>query len=102
MIVYMTKYPDMNATLNALRKHFPDWQERWRRYESLGDIHMIEFDDLPPAYFEVMGTSPIAAKKLIRENIMEGRIPEPLRLANLIAKGTSSIFQGPVESGRGS
>ena len=99
VIVYMTKYPDLSATRSALRKHFPDWKNRWMRYKTLGDIYKIDFDELPSAYFEVIGARPEVARKLIRENIKEGRMPEPLRLANLIAKGTSSVFQGLAERG---
>ncbi len=100
VIVYMTKYPDMDATLSALRRHFPDWEERWRRYEALGEIIEIEFDGPPSAYFEVVGTDRAEAERLIRNNIVDGRMPEPLRLANLIAKGTSSIFQGQAGTRR--
>ena len=99
IIVYMTKYPDLRATRSALRKHFPDWEKRWMRYMALGDIYMIDYEKFPSAYFEVIGASPKVAQKLIRENIKEGRMPEPLRLANLIAKGTSSVFQGLTERG---
>jgi endonuclease V-like protein UPF0215 family len=53
----MKQYPDMEATLGALRKHFTDWKERWSRYEALGKIHSIAFDNHPPAYFEVIGIS---------------------------------------------
>ena len=94
VIVYMKQYPDMEVTLRALRKHFPDWRERWSRYEALSEIHRIEFDGHPQAYFEVTGTCVKNAEMIIRRNIKENRTPEPLRLANLIAKGTSSIFQG--------
>ena len=102
VIVYMKQYPDMEATLGALRKHFPDWKERWSRYEALGDIQRIEFPDYPPAYFEVIGTSVENAEKFIRGSIKEDRNPEPLRLANLIAKGTSSIFQDQAGTLHGS
>lgn len=94
VIVYMKQYPDMDATLNALKKHFPDWRARWSRYEALGEIHEFKFKDLPSTYFEVIGETQKNASTHIRTHIVEGRVPEPLRLANLIAKGTSSIVQG--------
>ena len=102
IIVYMSKYPDMDATLNALRKHFPDWRERWRRYEALGRIHELKIREYPSVYFEVVGGSIEFAEKVLMEQAIHGRMPEALRLADLIAKGTSSVFQGPEGTDRGS
>lgn len=102
IIVYMSKYPDMDATLNALKKHFPDWRERWKRYEALGRIHELKIREHPSVYFEVVGGSMEFAENVLREQAIHGRIPEALRLADLIAKGTSSVFQGREETGRGS
>ena len=101
IIVYMSKYPDMDATLNALRKHFPDWRERWRRYEALGKIHKLKIGEHPLSYFELVGGSARYAEKVLREQAIRGRMPEALRLADLIAKGTSSVFQDPRGTGRG-
>ncbi len=100
IIVYMSKNPDMDATLSALRKHFPDWRERWRRYEALGRIHELKIGEHPSIYFEVVGGSVGFAENVLREQAIQGRMPEALRLANLIAKGTSSVFQDPVDTGR--
>ncbi len=102
IIVYMSKYPDMGATLNALRKHFPDWRERWRRYEALGRIHEFKIGKHPSIYFEIVGESVEFAENILREQTILGRMPEALRLAGLIAKGTSSVFQDPVDTGRAS
>ena len=100
IIVYMSKYSDMDATLNALRKHFPDWRERWRRYEALGMIHELKIGEHPSIYFEVVGGSVGFAERVLREQAIHSRMPEALRLAGLIAKGTSSVFQGPAGTGR--
>lgn len=102
IIVYMSKYPDMDATLSALRKHFPDWWERWRRYEALGKIHEVKIGEQPLSYFEVVGGSVGYAENVLKEQAIHGRMPEALRLADLIAKGTSSVFQDPRGTGRGS
>ena len=101
IIVYMSKYPDMDATLNALRKHFPDWRERGRRYEALGKIHKLKIGEHPLSYFELVGGSARYAENVLREQAIRGRMPEALRLADLIAKGTSSVFQDPRGTGRG-
>jgi endonuclease V-like protein UPF0215 family len=98
VIVFCPKYPDMEATLKALRKHFDDWEERWRRYEALGELYELNIDNGPPIYFEVVGDSPRYAENVLREQAIHGRTPESIRVADLIAKGVSSIFQYPKGS----
>jgi endonuclease V-like protein UPF0215 family len=98
VIVFSPKYPDIDATLNALRKHFPDWRQRWSRYEKLGELFELVIDDYPPIYYEVVGESREFAEKVLREQAILGRTPEAVRIADLIAKGVSSVFQGPAVS----
>ena len=102
VIVFSPKYPDVDATLEALRKHFPDWEMRWSRYETLGELHELVIEDYPPMYYEVVGASREYAEKVLREQAILGRTPEALRVADLIAKGVSSVFQGPAVSRCGS
>jgi endonuclease V-like protein UPF0215 family len=65
VIVFSPKYPDIDATLNALRKHFPDWRQRWSRYEKLGELFELVIDDYPPIYYEVVGESREFAEKVL-------------------------------------
>jgi endonuclease V-like protein UPF0215 family len=102
VIVFSPKMPDVEATLNALRKHFPDWEMRWSRYEALGELHIFTIRDYPPVYYEVVGESTIYAEKILSEQAITGRTPEAIRVADLIAKGVSSVFQGPAVSRYGS
>ena len=39
IIVYSGVKPDNDAVLAALRKHFPDWERRWKIIEEVGKIH---------------------------------------------------------------
>ena len=98
VIVYSPKMPDMEATLGALRKHFSDWEMRWSRYEALGELHELRIRDCPPVYFEVVGCSTEYAERVLLEQAINGRTPEAVRVADLIAKGVSPIFQGPKVS----
>jgi uncharacterized protein len=102
VIVFSPKFPDMKATLHALCKHFTDWEMRWSRYEALGALYKLEFDDAPPVYYEVIGESTDYAEKVLREQSINSRTPEAIRVADLIAKGVSPIFQDPMESRYGS
>ena len=98
MIVYSPKYPDMDATLNALRKHFSDWELRWSRYEALGELYECRIRDYPTVYYEVVGESTSYAEKVLHEQAINGRTPEAIRTADLIAKGVSSVVRGQAVS----
>lgn len=102
VIVYSPKMPDMDATLGALRKHFSDWELRWGRYEALGELHEYRIADYPTIYYEVVGESTSYAEKVLNEQAIHGRTPEAVRVADIIAKGVSSVFQGPAVSRCGS
>lgn len=94
VIVYSREYPDMEATLNALRKHFGDWEMRWSRYEALGELHEYKIKGHPPGYYEIIGESTGYAEKVLDEQTVHGRTPECIRVAGLIAKGVSPVFRG--------
>jgi endonuclease V-like protein UPF0215 family len=90
VIVYSGKKPDNDSMLRALQSHFEDWSERWQIVESLGQIHRLEsFPGAPPVYYEVVGCSTDWAAGVLRESTVVSRIPEPVRVAGVIARGLS-------------
>jgi len=95
IIVFSAERPDVEATLGALRKHFSDWRERWRRYEALGQLHSMRVGEWPEAFFEAVGCSVELAEDIIRDQALTSRTPEALRVANMVAKGLSSAALGP-------
>lgn len=87
VVISRTK-PDNVAVKNALFQHFEDWRIRWGVFERLGPVHQIvSMPDEPPLYGEVVGTTSDWATKLIRASSACCRIPEPIRVARLIARG---------------
>ena len=102
VIVFCDRYPDVDATLEALRKHFPDWSERWRRIQELGEIMQLRLEGYKPVYFEAVGCSRGFAEDVLRQQMLTGRVPEAVRVADLVAKGVSSVFQGPAVCAGGS
>jgi endonuclease V-like protein UPF0215 family len=74
----------------ALRHHFKDWRTRWAKIKRLGKIHYIHTSDTePPIFFEFVGESLHNVRRLVRRSAKLGRIPEPIRVAGLVAKGLS-------------
>ena len=90
VIIYSGTRPDNDEILSALRKHFDDWRRRWEIIESLGPVHIIEpYSEEPPIYFEVVGGSPEWAEAVLCGSARISRIPEPVRVAGLVARGLS-------------
>lgn len=87
VVISRTK-PNNVAVKNALVQHFKDWQVRWSIFEKLGPVHQIvSMTDEPPLYIEVVGATVGWASKLIRATSTCCRVPEPIRVARLIARG---------------
>jgi endonuclease V-like protein UPF0215 family len=75
--------PDMHAMENALRSHFSDWEKR------IATIQMHPLRELKTDYKSIhiaqVGMPPEEAEELIRRSTVRGALPEPLRIAHLIA-----------------
>lgn len=90
VIVISRTKPDNKAVKRALQQHFEDWQIRWKVFEKLGSIHrIVVLANDPPVYVETVGASIGWAQELIGALSVCSRIPEPIRVARLIARGLS-------------
>jgi len=84
-IITVTKEkPDEKKMKNALKKHFDDWKKRWDTINK-GEIKKLELEY--PLYIKCWGISFGDARDVIKFSIVRGAIPEPLRVAHLIASG---------------
>jgi endonuclease V-like protein UPF0215 family len=90
VIVISRTKPDNKVVRHALLRHFKDWQIRWKVIEKLGPVQKVKISvEEPPLYIETVGTSAQWAKRLIKSLAACGRVPEPIRVARLIARGLS-------------
>jgi endonuclease V-like protein UPF0215 family len=90
VIIISGSCPDNRSVRKALRLHFKDWRTRWATIKRLGRIHQIRSSDTePPIFFEFVGESLHNVRRLVRHSAKLGRIPEPIRVAGLVAKGLS-------------
>lgn len=86
--IFSATKPDNLAVKNALRKHFRDWHVRWKVFEKLGPIHRIETKPYRGSvYVEIVGAELEWIKRLLNAFTVLGKMPEPLRVARLIARG---------------
>lgn len=88
LVIVSRDKPDNKAVKQALIRHFKDWQIRWNVFRKLGPIYKVT--TLPrafPIYVETVGGTAQWAKCLTIALTVIGRIPEPIRIARLIARG---------------
>jgi endonuclease V-like protein UPF0215 family len=85
VIVVMRSYPDFEKIKSAL-KYFPDGETRWAIIKRAGEIERICGEN-SPIYIQRTGIGMETVKKIIRLTSIRSNIPEPLRVAHLIATG---------------
>lgn len=77
--------PDFSKIKRALQKNFKDWKDRWSLLQN-GQLHTITTQH-NPIYIKCTGLSLEEAKEIINISTIRGVIPEPIRVAHLIASG---------------
>jgi len=85
VVVVMRNYPDFEKIKSAL-KYFPDGEERWTIIKRAGKIERIP-GEISPIYIQRAGIGLETVKKIVRLTSIRSNIPEPLRVAHLIATG---------------
>ncbi|MFZ2497754.1 DUF99 family protein [Methanosarcina sp.] len=87
VIVVMRSLPDFQKIRSAL-EYFPDGEERWIIIERAGKIEEIAGEkERGPVYIQKKGIGLVSVEKIIRLTSIRSNIPEPLRIAHLIATG---------------
>ncbi|MBN1280778.1 MAG: DUF99 family protein [Candidatus Thermoplasmatota archaeon] len=77
--------PDFKKIKQALQKNFKDWPERWELLQH-GELHTVQTAH-NPIYIKCSGLSLQEAEDIIKLSTIRGVIPEPIRVAHLIASG---------------
>jgi len=87
VIVVSRKMPDFSKVKKAL-KNLPDWQERWRMLRTAGKIHQVRSKPrAAPVCVQVAGINLADAEQIVKLTSTRSLVPEPLRVAHLIATG---------------
>jgi hypothetical protein len=77
--------PDFEKIKLALKKNFGDWKERWN-IMSKGELYEVKTSH-NPIYVKCAGITIDQAKEIIKLSTIRGAVPEPIRVAHLIASG---------------
>lgn len=80
VLVVARRQPDLAAVRRALEERIPGGHARWRVIEQLGAM-----EPCGGVYVQRVGLSAEAARAVVERLAIHGRIPEPLRVAHLIA-----------------
>ena len=83
VIAVFRKKPRMEKIRRALKK-LPQSRKRLSLLEKAGEIHSCD-----KIYFQCHGVNAREACTVIRKSILHSQLPEPIRLAHLIASGTT-------------
>ncbi len=86
IVTITRRRPDLDAIRGALRRKFDDWEERW----SLIQDHRIEevTTHHTPLHVTYVGASRADVVEAIALTTVRGALPEPLRVAHLVAAAT--------------
>ena len=77
--------PDFRKIEEALKKNFIDWERRLTLIKN-GVIHKVK-TSYNPIYVKCSGIDIEEAKEIIKISTIRGVIPEPIRVAHIIASG---------------
>jgi endonuclease V-like protein UPF0215 family len=77
--------PDFENIEKALKKNFDDWKERLMLIKK-GRLHKIKTSH-NPIFVKCAGIDVEETKEIIKLSTIRGVIPEPIRVAHLIASG---------------
>jgi len=85
VVTVTRRKPDLAAMETALRRRFDDWEERLhviRRHgvESIRTTH-------GSLWITYAGTTSVEVREAVRLTTVRGVLPEPLRVAHLVAAG---------------
>ncbi len=80
--------PNNRAVKRALVRHFPDWKKRWGIIRGLGPLRSVRTVAAEnPIFYESFGCATSAARRILSGWALVSRMPEPLRVAGLVARG---------------
>ncbi len=86
VIVIMRKLPDMESIKSALM-NLSDSEYRYSLISKAGDFIRIESERGEPIYIQIRGLNEEDAIKIVSATAIHSRVPEPVRVAHLIATG---------------
>ncbi len=79
-------YEESPGLEKYIREYFPQPEEKLRRYERLGVREQVRLKTGYEVYVRALGCSAEEARVLLNKFTLDGRVPEPVRVARLAAR----------------
>lgn len=90
--VVSVTYEESEGLEEEISRHFPGDAERLERYRRLGERKAFLLPNGHTIFLRCHGIPIQDAGRLCRDLILDGKIPEPLRVARLAARGTMQFL----------
>ena len=89
-------YEESEGLEKYLREYFPEPEEKIERYRSLGMREKIRLKTGYELFVRVHGATVEEARILLNKFTLDGRVPEPVRLARMAARAARKVEEGLV------
>jgi len=86
VIAVMRRFPDFVRIKKALLENFHDGKQRWDLIKKAGEPMVVPSSDV---FVQFVGCTFNISCQIIQQTAINGKLPEPLRVARLIASGLS-------------
>ena len=92
-------YEDSEGLEEDIIHHFPGDEARLQAYRNLGERVPVLLKDGSRVFIRTAGLSPEDAARILRDFTRDGKVPEPIRVARLVARGAMrwQRHTGPTE-----
>jgi endonuclease V-like protein UPF0215 family len=92
-------YEDSEGLEEDIIHHFPGDEARLQAYRNLGERVPVLLKDGSQVFIRTAGLSPEDAARILRDFTRDGKVPEPIRVARLVARGAMRWQRdtGPTE-----
>jgi len=89
-------YEESEGLEKYLREYFPEPEEKIERYRSLGMREKIKLKTGYELFVRVHGATVEEVRILLNKFTLDGRVPEPVRLARMAARAARKVEEGLV------
>ncbi|GBC75287.1 hypothetical protein HRbin06_00604 [archaeon HR06] len=80
-----------------IKKHFPeDFEERLKIYKKLGERRELTLKTQYKVFYRAFGLEEGLVKKVLDKFTLQGALPEPIRVAKLIARACFKYKTSPL------
>ncbi len=94
--VLAVTYRPSEGIEEAIKRHFPDrWERKLEDYRRLGPRKEVVLKTGLKAFIRTAGIDDLDSRAILNKFTVFGRIPEPIRVARLLARSLSIAFADP-------